>query len=104
MWGSDQAASVEPHGFARLVRNIRAIERGLGDGVKRVYESELPTKKKLRRVGYQETVRVARIEPPIIAQLRRVVEIPADEAATSRIEPEPSTSESGELSDTSVQR
>lgn len=50
MWGSDQAASVEPSGFARLVRDIRVIERSLGDGVKRVYESELPIMNKLRRV------------------------------------------------------
>ena len=51
MWGSDQAASVEPHGFARLVRDIRDIEHAMGDGVKRVYESEVPVMKKLRRVG-----------------------------------------------------
>jgi len=51
MWGSDQAASVEPHGMARLVKDIRAIERALGDGVKRVYESEVPVMQKLRRVG-----------------------------------------------------
>ena len=50
MWGSDQAASVEPHGFARLVRDIRVIEKALGDGVKRVYESEMIVMKKLRRV------------------------------------------------------
>ena len=50
MWGSDQAASVEVGGFHRLVENIRDIERSLGDGVKRVYESEQGTKKKLRRV------------------------------------------------------
>jgi N-acetylneuraminate synthase len=50
MWGSDQAASVEPHGFARLVRDIRVIERAMGDGVKRVYDSEIPVRKKLRRV------------------------------------------------------
>ena len=50
MWGSDQAASVEPHGFARLVRDIRIIETAMGDGVKRVYESELPILEKLRRV------------------------------------------------------
>jgi N-acetylneuraminate synthase len=50
MWGSDQAASVEPHGFSRLVRDIRVIERARGDGIKRVYESELPVLKKLRRV------------------------------------------------------
>lgn len=50
MWGTDQAASVEPWGFMRLVRDIRVIEKALGDGVKRVYESELPVMKKLRRV------------------------------------------------------
>lgn len=50
MWGSDQAASVEPQGFARLVKDVLAIERALGDGVKRVYESELPALRKLRRV------------------------------------------------------
>lgn len=49
MWGSDQAASVEPQGMARLVRDIRAVEDALGDGVKRVMESELPVIKKLRR-------------------------------------------------------
>jgi N-acetylneuraminate synthase len=51
MWGSDQAASVEPSGVARLVRDVRAVESALGDGVKRVYESEVPIREKLRRVG-----------------------------------------------------
>ena len=51
MWGSDQAASVEPHGFARLVRDIRVIEAAMGDGVKQVYESELPSRNKLRRTS-----------------------------------------------------
>jgi N-acetylneuraminate synthase len=50
MWGSDQAASVEPGGLQRLVRDIRTIEDSLGDGVKRVYDSELAPMKKLRRV------------------------------------------------------
>jgi N-acetylneuraminate synthase len=50
MWGSDQAASVEPHGISRLVRDIRAVEAALGDGVKRVWDSELPVREKLRRV------------------------------------------------------
>lgn len=49
MWGSDQAASVEPGGFERLVKYIRVTELSLGDGVKRVYESELPSLEKLRR-------------------------------------------------------
>jgi N-acetylneuraminate synthase len=51
MWGSDQAASVEPGGLQRLVRDIRTIETALGDGVKQVYESELGPMKKLRRVA-----------------------------------------------------
>ncbi|WP_327359270.1 N-acetylneuraminate synthase family protein [Streptomyces sp. NBC_01304] len=50
MWGSDQAASVEPQGLTRLVRDIRTIEASLGDGIKKVYESELGPMKKLRRV------------------------------------------------------
>ena len=49
MWGSDQAASVEMGGLERLVSNVRDIERALGDGVKKVYDVELPVKKKLRR-------------------------------------------------------
>ncbi|MFN0245317.1 MAG: N-acetylneuraminate synthase family protein [Kofleriaceae bacterium] len=50
MWGTDQAASVEVGGFMRLVSNIRDIEKALGDGVKRVHESELASRAKLRRV------------------------------------------------------
>jgi N-acetylneuraminate synthase len=49
MWGSDQAASVEPHGMKRLIRDIRVIEIALGDGIKRVYGSELKVREKLRR-------------------------------------------------------
>ena len=51
MWGSDQSASLEPNGISRLVRDIRLVEQYLGDGVKRVYEEEVPVMKKLRRVG-----------------------------------------------------
>lgn len=50
MWGSDQAASVEPGGMQRLVSKIRDIELALGDGVKKVYESEMGARKKLRRI------------------------------------------------------
>ncbi|MFK7933082.1 MAG: N-acetylneuraminate synthase family protein [Saprospiraceae bacterium] len=50
MWGSDQAASVEPTGMRKLVKDIRNIEKALGNGVKEVYESELNPRKKLRRV------------------------------------------------------
>ena len=51
MWGSDQSASIEPQGLERLVRDIRVIEEALGDGHKRVYDSELPVLAKLRRKG-----------------------------------------------------
>ena len=50
MWGSDQAASVEPSGLIRLVRDIRIIEQSLGDGVKRVFESEIPAMSRLRKI------------------------------------------------------
>ncbi len=48
MWGSDQAASVEPVGMGRLVKDIRVIEAALGDGIKRVYESERTAISRLR--------------------------------------------------------
>jgi N-acetylneuraminate synthase len=51
MWGSDQAASVEPQGFWRLIKDIRGVEKSLGDGVKQVWPSEVPVMNKLRRVG-----------------------------------------------------
>ena len=50
MWGSDQAASLEPNGLNRLVRDIRLVPVWLGDGKKRVFESEIPILQKLRRV------------------------------------------------------
>jgi len=50
MWGSDQAASVEPGGFERLLKYIRVTEASLGDGNKRVYDSEQSSLKRLRRV------------------------------------------------------
>jgi N-acetylneuraminate synthase len=49
MWGSDHAASVEVVGMAKLVRDIRDTEAALGDGIKRVYDSELGPRKRLRR-------------------------------------------------------
>jgi N-acetylneuraminate synthase len=49
MWGSDQAASIEPGGLRKLVKYIRVVEEALGDGVKTVYESEQPGLEKLRR-------------------------------------------------------
>ena len=62
MWGSDQAASVEVQGFARLVSNIRDIEKALGDGVKRVSASELRAMAKLRRV---RRIHVVPDAPPV---------------------------------------
>jgi N-acetylneuraminate synthase len=50
LWGSDQAASVEPGGFEKLVKYIRVTEAAVGDGVKKVYESEMPSLRKLRRI------------------------------------------------------
>lgn len=51
MWGSDQAASLGPSGIIKLVRDIRLVEMSLGDGVKKVCESEKPIMMKLRRKG-----------------------------------------------------
>jgi N-acetylneuraminate synthase len=51
LWGSDQAASLEPNGIMRVVRDIRLVEMALGDGVKSVVPSEIPVMQKLRRVG-----------------------------------------------------
>jgi len=51
MWGSDHAASLEPHGLQTLARDVRIIETALGDGVKRVMPGERAPLAKLRRVG-----------------------------------------------------
>ncbi len=50
MWGSDQAASVEPQGIAWLVREVRTLGVAVGDGKKRIYDSEIPIMQKLRRM------------------------------------------------------
>jgi N-acetylneuraminate synthase len=51
MWGSDQAASLEPNGMQRLLRDIRLVEVSMGDGEKRLLAREVPIMEKLRRVG-----------------------------------------------------
>ena len=51
IWGTDQAASLEPNGISKLVEYIRLAGRSMGDGVKRVMEHEVPVIRKLRRVG-----------------------------------------------------
>ncbi|MBX3009248.1 MAG: N-acetylneuraminate synthase family protein [Melioribacteraceae bacterium] len=56
MWGTDQAASVEIIGLQRLVKDIRDIEKSLGDGIKKVYDSELGSIKKLRRVKTEKVL------------------------------------------------
>ena len=48
MWGSDHLSSVEPQGLIKLVRGVRELETAFGDGVKRVTDGELPSRKKLR--------------------------------------------------------
>ena len=49
MWGTDQSASLAPGGIRSLVGHIRTVEKSLGNGVKKVYDSELPSRRKLRR-------------------------------------------------------
>lgn len=56
MWGTDQMCSVEPHGILKLGRQIRALESSLGDGIKRLYDSELPVRARLR--GAPELIHV----------------------------------------------
>ena len=48
MYGSDQAASLEPEGIMRVVRDVRAINLILGDGEKKIWDSEKSAMKKLR--------------------------------------------------------
>jgi N-acetylneuraminate synthase len=51
MWGSDQAASLEPNGMQRLMWDILLVETSFGDGIKRLLDREVPIMEKLRRVG-----------------------------------------------------
>jgi len=50
MYGSDQAASLEKAGLVRMVRDVREIDRVLGNGKKHIWDSELPAQKKLREI------------------------------------------------------
>jgi len=50
MWGSDQSTSLEPVGLTRLIRDIRIIGDAMGDGVKKVYESEQSSRDRLRQL------------------------------------------------------
>lgn len=47
--GTDHAASLEPHELKRLVDEIRATEAALSVNEKKVFDSELPALKKLRK-------------------------------------------------------
>ena len=49
-YGSDQAASIEPEGVFKIVKHIRSMEEALGDGVKKVHDSECPVMLKLRKL------------------------------------------------------
>jgi N-acetylneuraminate synthase len=49
MYGSDQAASFNPEGVFKAVKYMREVEKSLGDGIKRVFDSEIPIREKLRR-------------------------------------------------------
>ena len=49
LWGSDQSASIEPSGIFELIARLKLITRMLGDGNKKIYDSEIPVMKKLRR-------------------------------------------------------
>ncbi len=51
MWGTDQLASVEPHGLIKLVRGVRELESSIGDGQKNITDSEIPIRDKLRNVN-----------------------------------------------------
>jgi N-acetylneuraminate synthase len=93
MWGSDQAASVEIMGLHHLVRNARDIEQALGDGVKRVYKSELAALGKLRRVTESgadkwdrpQTAAVGEAPESGVLQLAGVADRPRTNGKTTRL-------------------
>ncbi len=58
MWGTDQAASVEVGGMFKLVKDIRDIEKALGNGKKKVYESEISSRNKLRRTLSEKRIAI----------------------------------------------
>ena len=48
MYGSDQAASLERPGLDRMIGDVRRVDSIIGDGVKRIWDSEIPVMEKLR--------------------------------------------------------
>jgi len=57
MWRSDQSSSIEPHGLAKMVNAIRAIELAMGDGIKQVYDSERQAISRLRMPAMRKKVK-----------------------------------------------
>jgi len=49
-YGHDQAASLEPEGLHRLVRDIRILDVIHGNGKKKIWSTEIPNQKKLRQI------------------------------------------------------
>mgnify|MGYP001584800538 FL=1 len=49
-YGYDQAASLEKEGLRKLVRDIRVLDKIMGDGKKKIWASEKPNIKKLRQI------------------------------------------------------
>ena len=49
-FGHDHAASLEPVGLQKMVRDVRLVEKILGDGEKVIWDSEIPAMKKLRQI------------------------------------------------------
>lgn len=56
MWGTDHAASIEPEGVHRLMKYLKTVEQSMGDGIKRIYDSELPIMAKLRGTNYRNHI------------------------------------------------
>jgi N-acetylneuraminate synthase len=50
MYGSDQASSLEPEGLFRMVKDLRNVEKIVGDGKKHIWDSEIVAKNKLREI------------------------------------------------------
>jgi N-acetylneuraminate synthase len=49
LWGTDQQSSIEPLGFARLIKDIRTVEKSLGQPIKKIYPEEKKMMMKLRK-------------------------------------------------------
>ena len=49
-YGYDQAASLEKEGLRKLVRDIRILDKIMGNGKKKIWASEKPNIKKLRQI------------------------------------------------------